>query len=253
MEKVKILIAEDERPIRDALHVQILNAWPEADVVAVCADGVDALNQFEEQRPDVVFLDIRMPGLSGLEVAKEIGARAFIVFTTAYDEYAISAFESGAVDYILKPVETARLMETVSRVKARIGTQGPGNLESLFAELESKLASQETKPLKWVTASIGNTVKMISVDDVLYFQSDQKHTKVVTRESEAIIRVPLKQLVARLEEDKFWQTHRSAIVAVDAVDSIFKDELGGWSLALKERTETLPVNAEFHRRIKALL
>lgn len=252
MSNIKILIAEDEQPLRQTLHSQITNLWPEAEIVAACANGAEALKQFELLSPDVVFLDIRMPVKSGLEVAKKIGARAFIVFTTAYDEYAITAFESGAIDYILKPIETNRLIETIKRVKSRLGNQSPENLEFIFAELQSKMDQQENKSLKWVTATIGTTVKMIAIDDVLYFQSDQKYTKVVTKDLEAIIRVSLKQLMARLNEDRFWQTHRSAIVAVDTIDSIYKDELGGWLLSLKGREETLPVNAEFHRRIRAL-
>jgi DNA-binding LytR/AlgR family response regulator len=249
--EVKILIAEDERPLRLALQVQISKVWPEATIVATCADGDEAIKEFERHAPNVVFLDIRMPGKSGLDVARLVSNRAFVVFTTAYDEYAVTAFESGALDYLMKPIETVRLSETVARLKQRLSDQVPQDLELLITQLQDKL-TRKSDTLKWVTASIGDTVKMIAVDEILYFQSEDKYTKVVTSGFDAIIRMPLKGLMQRLDSELFWQVHRSVIVSAEAIDSIVKNELGVWQLHLRNREECLPVSSDFHRKLKSM-
>ena len=249
-EFIKVLIAEDETPIRQEFSSLLATEWPEATLVGTAADGLQALEQFRQLTPDVVFLDIRMPGLNGLDVAKEIGDNAFIVFTTAYNEYAIAAFESGAVDYLLKPIEKSRLANTIARLKERLATQTPQNLDLLIENLKSQLTPAQ-EYLKWVTASSGDTIKMIAIDEIIYFQSDQKYTKVVTEEGEAVIRMPLKELSTKLDPDLFWHIHRSAIVAVNAIKSIKKDELGNWSAYLKSHQQQLPVSKEFQRRLKS--
>lgn len=249
--EVKILIAEDERPLRLALHSQISDIWPEASIVAACSDGDEAIKAFERHAPNVVFLDIRMPGKSGLDVARLVSNRAFVVFTTAYDEYAVTAFESGALDYLMKPIETVRLSETVARLKQRLNHQVPQDLELLISRLQENL-TRKSDSLKWVTASIGDTVKMIAVDEVLYFQSEDKYTKVVTSGFEAIIRMPLKGLIQRLDSELFWQVHRSVIVSAEAIDSVSKNELGIWQLHLRDRAECLPVSGDFQRRFKSM-
>ncbi len=246
----KVVVAEDETTLRDSLIKQLAEVWPTAKVVAACGDGISAITAVKEHEPDVLFLDIRMPQKSGLEVAKSVSDQTFIVFTTAYDEYAITAFESGAIDYLLKPIETSRLSNTVKRLETRIRDQKPQNIESLIQELTATL-SPDQESIKWVNARSGDTVRMISVDDILYFQADQKYTKVVTRDYEAVIRTTLKELSTKLDEDKFWQVHRSAIAAVNEIDSIRKDELGRWKLYIKERKESLPVSTEFKKRMKA--
>lgn len=248
---IKIVIAEDETPQRVAFSKQIAAAWHEAKIVATCVDGESAIAAVAKHSPEVLFLDIQMPKKTGLEVAKEISAHTHIVFITAYDEYAVAAFESGAIDYLLKPIENARLNDTIERLRARIGQQSPPNLEALIDQLQARL-TPNTEYLNWVTANMGNTTKMISVDDILYFQADQKYTKVVTQSHDAIIRTPLKELIARLDSERFWHTHRSVIVAVDAIDSIQKDELGRSRLYLRNRPESLPISKEFHNKLKAL-
>ncbi len=249
--QICIVVAEDEAPLRHAFVEQLSSVWPDAQIVAECADGASAIEAVNAHQPDVVFLDIKMPKLSGLEVAKVIGGRAFVVFTTAYDKYAVAAFESGAVDYLLKPISSDRLEDTIARLKTRLGHQQPPNLEALVQELQSRLA-REQEPLKWVTASSGNTTKMIAIDDVLYFQSEQKYTKVVTASSSAIIRTSLKDLMERLDANDFWQVHRSAIVAIHAIDSIKKNELGAHLLTLRDHADTLPTSKDFQRKFKAL-
>jgi len=247
---VKVLIAEDEAPIRKEFAELLSSAWPEAELVDASQDGLKALKAFNQFNPDVVFLDIRMPGMSGLDVAKEIGARAFIVFTTAYDEYAIAAFESGAIDYLLKPIEKGRLNSTVTRLKERLANQQPQNLDCLIEDLKLQLAPEQDQ-LKWVTANTGDTIKMIAIEDVVYFQSEQKYTKVVTLEGEALIRMPLKELAKKLNPDRFWQIHRSAIVAVNEIKNLKKNELGNWSASLKSLQTSLPVSKEFQKKLKS--
>lgn len=250
-EPVRIVIAEDELLLRQSFERELRRSWPEAIIVASCADGASAIEAVERLKPDVVFLDIRMPNKSGLEVAKAIGDQVFIVFTTAYDQYAVKAFESDAVDYLLKPIESKRLVETIERLQQRLETQQPQNLESFISQLQGQLAPQ-ADTIKWVTASAGDSVRMISVDEILYFQSDQKYTKVVTADSEAVIRMSLKELVSRLDSEQFWKVHRSTIVAASAIHGVRRNELGAWRLSLKNRTERLPVSAEFQKRFKAL-
>lgn len=225
------------------LREALAEVWPELEIVAEVADGDAALGEFAGHEPDIAFLDIRMPGRSGLDVAAEIGARCHIVFITAYDQYALAAFEAGAADYLLKPVETERLALTVERVKRKLET-APPDLSALLEQLRTAVAPAGGR-LKWIKAAVGRQVKLIAVCDVLYFQSDTKYTRVVLAASEALIRTPLKDLLADLDPDRFWQVHRGTIVNVDAVSGVVREDAEKQFVLLKGRNERLPISRQF--------
>lgn len=237
------LIAEDEALMRARLREALSDVWPALEIVAEAGDGEAALAQFEAHRPDVAFLDIRMPGKTGLEVAAALGSRCHIVFITAYDQYALAAFDAGAADYLLKPVETDRLALTVERVKRKLGG-APADLSGLLAELKNVMAPG-SRHLKWVKAAVGRQVKLIAVCDVLYFQSDTKYTRVVLAGSEALIRTPLKELLFELDPERFWQVHRGTIVNVEAISGVVREDAEKQFLLLKGRTERLPISRQF--------
>ena len=247
----KCVIAEDETLLRDALVLLLGEVWPELQIVAACDDGGSALEAIAAHQPDVAFLDIRMPGLSGLEVAAALpdaSPRTQAVFVTAYDQYAIDAFDQGAVDYLLKPVGRARLAATVQRLKARI-ERGGGDSAAL-AELVARLArsipnSSKEPPLVWLTASAGSETRLIMVEDIAYFQSDTKYTVVMTAAGEALLRKPIRELLDVLDPAIFKQIHRSTIVNLRAVASITRDEAGRGQVKLKTRPETLAVSQPF--------
>lgn len=245
------VLAEDESLLREALVRALGDAWPELEIIAECADGGSALEAIAEHRPDVAFLDIRMPGLTGLEVAAaavSASPRTQIVFVTAYDQYAIDAFDTGAVDYLLKPIATDRLAQTVQRVRGRIDRGDADNaalaglLQKLTVALPRKLA---TEPLVWLTASTGNATRLILVEDVLYFRADNKYTVVMTAAGEALLRKPIKDLLEVLDPASFKQIHRSTIVNLKAIDSITRDDTGKGYIKLKSRPETLTVSQPF--------
>ena len=258
MAVTRALIAEDEPLLAQSLQAALALAWPELRIVAIAANGPEALRLAEAERPDMAFLDIRMPGMSGLEVAAELADRLGeeeaaprIVFVTAYDEYALRAFELAAVDYLLKPVSATRLAAAVARLKAQLAGAAPqaaGDLGGILSRLQAALNSASpaspgaaAEPLKVIRASVGNSVRMIPISEVCYFQAADKYTSVVTREGELLIRTPLKELLARLPES-FRQIHRGTLVNMDAVESAVRDESGRISLRLKQRKETLPVS-----------
>ena len=237
------LIAEDEALMRARLRDALAEVWPALEIVAEVADGDAALAEFDARRPDIAFLDIRMPGKTGLDVAAALGSRCHIVFITAYDQYALAAFDAGAADYLLKPVETERLALTVERVQRKLET-APADLSGLLAQLKNAVTPSATR-LKWVKAAVGRQVKLIAVSDVLYFQSDTKYTRVVLAGSEALIRTPLKELLADLDPDRFWQVHRGTIVNVDAVSGVLREDAEKQFVLLKGRTERLPISRQF--------
>jgi DNA-binding LytR/AlgR family response regulator len=244
------VIAEDETLLRDALVQLLAAAWPELEVLAACEDGGAALEAIAAHQPDVAFLDIRMPGLSGLEVAAALAdcsPRTQVVFVTAYDQYAIDAFERGAVDYLQKPVAPERLAATVRRLKARAAGAGPDAalLSAMLRQLGSAPAVERAPPLVWLTASAGSETRLIMVDDVAYFQSDTKYTVVMTADGEALLRKPIRELLAVLDPATFKQIHRSTIVNLKAVASIARDDLGRGVVRLKTRPETLAVSQPF--------
>jgi DNA-binding LytR/AlgR family response regulator len=243
------ILAEDETLLRDALHDLLMQVWPELEILADCEDGASALEAIDELKPDVAFLDIRMPGLSGLEVAAasaEASPGTKVVFTTAYDQYAVDAFERGAVDYLLKPITTERLAATVHRLKAR-ADKAPADAAALSALLREFALNQAqgTQPLTWITASNGRETKLIMVDDVAYFRADNKYTVAMTVDGEALLRKPIRELAGMLDPATFKQIHRSTIVNLKAVASIVRDDTGKGTLRLKQRPETLVVSQPF--------
>ena len=249
---MKALIADDEPLLALSLKTALGEAWPELEVAAVVPNGLEAVQAAERLRPDVAFLDIQMPGLTGFEAAAEIADRMgeaapAIVFVTAYDEYATKAFEVAAVDYVLKPVAFERLASTVARLKSR---------QRGFEELARQLRSLGTlvpraQPLKQVLAGSGNSVKLIPIDEVCYFQAADKYTTVVTADGEDLIRTPLKELAAQLPET-FQQVHRGTIVNLEEVAAAVRDETGRVALKLRNRKETLAVSRVYADLFKAM-
>lgn len=241
MTPIPIVIAEDEPAQRDQLQRLLRQAWPEAEAVAVCSNGDDALVALKDHAPAVMFLDIRMPGTDGLEVARAASGRSQVVLTTAYEQYAIEAFEAGALDYLLKPITPQRLATTVARLQQRLNQPAPA-IDHLIDQLRETLTPKaERQPLRWISAACGNEVRMLSIDDVLYFQASDKHVRVVTEESEALVRMSLKELSDRLDPERFWQIHRSVIVAVAAIEKAERDELGKMHAVIRGRGERLPI------------
>jgi DNA-binding LytR/AlgR family response regulator len=247
----RAIIAEDEPLLAVALADALAEVWPELEIVARAPNGVEALADIERLRPEVALLDIRMPGLDGLELAAELADRLgeaapLIVFVTAHDEYALEAFERAALDYLLKPVTVERLVRTVERLRAQLASRRPGEdfaalvsrLQRLFAEAPRGAA----EPLRMLRAGAGNTVKMIPIEEVCFLQAADKYTTVVTREGEALIRTSIKELLARLPAEGFVQIHRGTIVNLAEVAAALRDESGRVSLRLKHRKESLAVS-----------
>ena len=242
------LIAEDEPMLKSQLKARLAEAWPELTIVAEAENGEEAVMLAQEERPDIAFLDIRMPVLSGLDVAKAIAGGPHIVFVTAYDEYAVAAFEEGAVDYVLKPPAPERIAKLVARLKARLGTP-PADLAALL----ERLAARDTGgSLKWIRASLGTALKLIAIDDVLYFQSEDKYTKVVTAEGDALIRKTIKELYDELDHEQFWQVHRGTIVNLRAIAKVERDWRDQPLLTLRNRNEKLTVSRTFAHLFKAM-
>ena len=244
------VIAEDEELLRTALSSLLKEAWPQLQIVAECEDGASALESIAELQPDVAFLDIRMPGLTGIEVARglaDASPRTQVVFVTAYDQYAIDAFEQGAIDYLLKPITRERLLATVQRIQARAAAGHPdgATLEALLRHLSAREMPASKPPLVWITASAGKDTRLIMVDDVAYFQADNKYTTVMTAEGESLLRTPLRELLDSLDAATFKQIHRSTIVNMKAVASVSRDDTGRGRLKLKNRPETLTVSQPF--------
>ncbi len=244
----RILIAEDEPLLAAEIREELLRLWPEAEVVALVHDGHAALQALERERPAVCFLDVQMPGLSGLEVARLAAGRAHIVFITAFDQYAVQAFDEGALGYLVKPLDVVKLARTLARVKERLD-QPPADLGRLVERLQ---ATPSVEPLRWITVQRGRELQLITVDDVVYFRADHKYVAVVTADSEALISLPLKELAARLDGERFWQVHRSTIVNVQAIKSVSRSLSGKLSIALKSRPESLEVSPTYAHRFKQL-
>jgi DNA-binding LytR/AlgR family response regulator len=238
---VKAVIAEDEANLRDELRETLAALWPELAICAMANDGIEALDLLEEHSPSVLFLDIQMPGISGLEVAKRASGRCHVVFVTAYDRYAVAAFEQGAIDYVMKPFDAARLAGTVARLKARIESV-PANLEGLVRTLSERLGDRR-EYIRWITSSQGQELRLITVEEICYFQSDNKCTRVVTSDRESMIYRSIKDLADVLDPSTFWLIHRGTIVNIRHICGIARDSRGALRLKLKSRDETLPVSA----------
>ena len=237
------IIAEDEPLLRSELRQGLASLWPELSICAEAPDGIAALRAIEDHSPDVVFLDIEMPGMSGLEVARLANGRCHIVFVTAYDKYAVAAFEQQAADYVLKPVSTARLASSLSRVKERM-QRAPARLEGLLESLAAR-SDAGSQYLRWITASQGPKLKFITVDRVNYFQSDNKYTIVMTADSELLIRRPIKELLESLDPQTFWQIHRGTLVNINEISDVTRDLHGHLRVHLKQRKETLAVSESY--------
>ena len=240
---VTALIADDEAPMRDLLRARLQQAWPDLQIVAEAANGVEAVELGEKLRPDIAFLDIRMPGLSGIEAARRLYERSHIVFATAYDQYALDAFEQGALDYLLKPVSAERLATTCARLQARLRKRSSADaappqdigqqLAKLTTLLENKGKPEKPTYLRWIQAQVGASLRMVSTREILFFQSDEKYTRVQTAAAEFLIRKTLKELLDELDPDEFWRIHRSTLVRVDAIAEVKRDLRGRQMLKVR--------------------
>ena len=262
------LIAEDEPLLAQALQIELKKAWPELQVVATTGDGQSAVTQALHHQPDVLFFDIRMPGQSGLDAAAELADEwpedkpfPALVFITAYDQYAVQAFETQAVDYVLKPVQAARLQKTVKKVQEALARRAqvapPGNIEATLGQLRSLLgavnaSSPSPQKLAMIQVSVGSNIRVIPIEEVLYFEAADKYVRVLTEGHEYLIRTPLKDLVPQLDESKFWQIHRGTVVRANAIDSVWRDEAAKMHLQLRGRNEKLAVSRLYAQLFKAM-
>jgi DNA-binding LytR/AlgR family response regulator len=253
---VTAMIVDDEAPMRDQLKLRLQQAWPELHIIAEASNGIAAIEQAESTLPDIIFLDIRMPGKNGIEAASVLAQRSHIVFVTAYDEYAIQAFEHGAMDYLLKPVEPERLQQTCTRLRLRIEEQKKiisdeieikipdqtKQVEQLLTQLMQHQNGQKREYLRWIQASVGSTLRMISTKEILFFKSDEKYTLVQTEQAEFLIRKTLKELEDELDPKEFWRIHRSTLVRASAISEVTRDFRGRQMLGLKGCSEKLEVS-----------
>ena len=271
---VRGVIADDERLMRDQLKARLTEVWPELQIVGEAKNGLEAVDLVAQHHPDVVFLDIRMPGLSGVDAARRIAqlpaagsegdgddewSLPEIVFITAYDQYAIEAFEQGVADYVLKPAERERLAVTVSRIKQRLTLRGTDDeppaphLQQLLHKLAAKLNPGGTPPvLKWIQATVGQAIQMIPIEDVLFFISDEKYTRVQTATIEALIRKPIKELVDEVDPDLFWQIHRSTLVNTHCIAGVTRDLRGRQIVSIKGNNERLEVSRSYTHLFKGM-
>jgi DNA-binding LytR/AlgR family response regulator len=266
------LIAEDEPLLARELQAELARAWPQLRIAATVGDGASAVAQALALKPDVLFFDIRMPGLSGLDAAAELADEwpreppfPALVFVTAYDQYAVQAFETQAVDYLLKPVQSARLQKTVAKVQDVLArrAQGAVDFEATLGQLRSLLGSAAPAapgsrdpapeaPLKLIQVSVGNSIRMVPVEEVLYFEAADKYVRVLTEGHEFLIRTPLKELLPQLDAQRFWQVHRGTVVRADAIDSVTRDEAGKLHLQLRGRNDKLAVSRLYAHLFKAM-
>jgi len=250
--KARALIADDEPHLAADLRDRVQGLWPELEILPLAANGVEALRAITEDEPDVAFLDIRMPGLTGIELARRIDTRTHIVFVTAFDQYAVEAFDREVIDYLLKPVTDERLARCVERLKRKIGdAEKPPGLQEMLAKLARAMPAAPGK-LRWVRASKGELVQQIAVDDVLYFQASDKYTCVMTREGESLIRLPLAELATQLDTETFWQIHRGTVVNMNEVSATRRDLGGRVFVKLKDGKTELPVSRAYAHLFKQM-
>ena len=267
---LRAVIADDERLMREQLRARLAEAWPDLEIVAEAKHGAEAVQLVEQHHPDIVFLDIRMPGMTGVEAARAIAQLASgddtpdgwagceVVFITAYDEYAVEAFEQGAADYVLKPAERERLERTAERLRRRIAQRGSGEgpalggMQQLLQKLSTHMNPGAAPKLKWIQASVGQSIQMIPVEEVLFFISDEKYTRVQTATLEALIRKPIKELLEELDAELFWQIHRSTLVNVKAIAGVSRDLRGRQLVSVKGHPEKLEVSRSFTGLFKGM-
>lgn len=246
---MRAIIADDERHLAEDLRRRLLALWPELKIVAVVHDGIAAEQVLQELKPDIAFLDIRMPGQSGLDAARSVSMATRLVFVTAFDDHAVQAFEQAAVDYLLKPVSDERLERCVERLQQ-------GSLfapDAMMTRLQKLLATPaKPEPLRWLRIQVGQTVRMVAVEEVCYFQSADKYTTVLTRDAELLLRTPLKDLIEQLDPDQFWQVHRGTLVNVKQIVAAHHDLLGKVSLSLKDRPEKVAVSRSYAHLFKQM-
>ena len=248
------VVADDERLMREQIVGRLREAWPELEIVGEAANGSEAIALVQRLEPDIVFLDIRMPGTDGLEAARALAGRVHVVFITAHDEYAIRAFEHGAVDYLLKPAEPERLAATCQRLRARL-QHAPDPMTDLLAQLSRRLGAGGAAPreyMRWVQASVGATLRMIPTGDILFFRAEDKYTRVQTATFEALIRKPIKELIDELDPKEFWQIHRATVVRVDAIEQVSRNLRGNQVVHLKGRGEKLEVSRTFNHLFRQM-
>ena len=258
MKRPTAIVADDEPLLRDAMVRMLATAWPTLTIVGHARNGREAIEMFDALRPDVCFLDVQMPGKTGVEAAQHIGRRAHVVFVTAYDQYAVQAFAHGALDYLVKPVEEPRLAETVARLQERLGASQPAlNTDALLQQLALAFRAPTTPRLRWLRASIGSTVRLIDVQEVDFLRSDEKYTLVAWRDDagspmEAVVRTPLKELVSQLDDAQFVQVHRSVVVNLRSISHVSRGENETADIHLKGRQETLPVSRTYLHLFKQM-
>jgi DNA-binding LytR/AlgR family response regulator len=247
------IIADDEQHLANYLRDRLTALWPELAVVGIAKNGLEAMRLIDDESPGIVFLDIRMPGLTGLEVATRLDAKTHVVFVTAYDQYAVEAFDQQAADYLLKPVTDERLTRTIARLKAKISrAELPGDVAGILKQLATVLPVNKNSHLRWIRASVGETVRQIPVDEVFYFQAQDKYVSVYTRDGESLIRTPLSELQSGLDPDEFWQIHRSTIVNVNRIAATTRDVMGKTLLKLKDSKTELQVSRAYAHLFKQM-
>jgi DNA-binding LytR/AlgR family response regulator len=258
------IIADDERLMRDLLRTRLSQVWPELQIVGEAKNGDEAVQLVSELKPDLTFLDIRMPGKTGMEAARDIGDASQIVFVTAYDQYAVEAFERGAIDYVLKPPEPERLKITIERLKERlrerlaspastpVNANVSDTVSAMLSQLAEKIAAPKPKYLQWIQASIGQDLRMIPVEEILFFRSDEKYTCVQTDKLEALIRKPVRDLAEELDPSLFWQIHRATLVNVNAIEGVTRDIRGRHLVLIKGRPDKLEVSRSFLHLFKQM-
>jgi DNA-binding LytR/AlgR family response regulator len=248
------VIADDERLMREQIVGRLKEAWPELSIVGEAANGREAVALVRSLEPDIVFLDISMPEMDGIQAAQAIAGEAHVVFVTAHDEYAIRAFEHGAIDYLLKPAEPERLALTCERLRARL-KEAPDPMNDLLAQLSQRLGAGSLKPreyMRWVQASVGTNIRMIPTSDILFFRAEDKYTRVQTTGFEALIRKPIKELLDELDPNEFWQIHRATVVRVDAVEQVSRNFRGQQVVHVKGSPEKLEVSRSFNHLFKQM-
>lgn len=248
MQEIKAIIADDEDQLRSYLKARLSDVWPELIISGEARNGQEALEMIRKTQPHIAFLDIRMPGLSGMDVAKKIGGSCWVVFITAYDQYAVEAFESEAIDYLLKPVTRERLEKTTNRLKKQIATSSepPADLSKMVERMMTSLANKDMSTyLQWIRTQQGEEIRLIAVEEVYYFKASDKYTLVITKEGESLIRKPIKELADELDPNTFWRIHRGTIVNAACIANMSRSLTGRGVIRLKDRSETLTVSRSY--------
>jgi DNA-binding LytR/AlgR family response regulator len=248
---LRALIAEDEAHVAVDLRSRLAVLWPELEIIGIAPNGVEALERLENEKPEVAFLDIRMPGMTGLEVVRQLKHPCLLVFITAYDQFAVEAFERAAVDYLVKPVPDDRLAKTVVRLRQALQKSATPDLASLVAALQTAAAAPSAR-IKWIKASLGDKLRVVSVDEVCYFRAADKYTTVCTRDAELLVRTPIKDLLDQLDPEQFWQVHRGTVVKVGQIAVASTDDRGRVILKLRDRKESLTVSRSYAHLFKQM-